>query len=413
MNEPSSSPSSEDLRTHALQQEQQRPPLSTRRVPSTFTDAASEGTVTAGDGYYDDASWFGLSESAAISPIHQESSDGRVHKASASTTSISPIVESNRTVRRRGSSRSSSFASTSDREPTFLQDRAAHLTPQRASTSVTAGANTAAFQNGSMQAHRRDVSADITGRGMPAHSREASATSPVVAYSHVTRSLAEGALRPRPPSTSAWSNFSLAEEYGLGDSSTIDLNKDVGDQYQDADEDSDTRHLTSSRASQAVFHSSQPRTFPEVDLESKPEGLSSSQGMPRRGISKRAKGTEGYYRQSQGARSGSAGLARRKTLLASVQDHVRRMSVRVVNLAQTENDGHVPLDDGADEAACMPAEDGVPQDRPHPPGDSDKIARGGRSTRNEPLRGKSLGIFGPDSLIRKAALSIFLWRYVV
>lgn len=264
-----------------------------------------------------------------------------------------------------------------------------------------------------MHAHRRDVSADITGRGMLAHSREASATSPIVAYPHATPSLAEGALRPRPPSTSAWSNFSLAEEYGLGDSSTVDLNKDVGDQYQDAEEDSDTRHLTSSRASHAVFRPSQSRTFHEVDLESKPEEASSSQSMQRRGISKRAKGTEGYYGQSQGARSGSAGLARRKTLLASVQDHVRRMSVRVVNLAQTENDGHVRLEDDSDvPATSVPAANGVPHDSPQPPGDSDRIARGGWSTRDEPLRGKSLGIFGPHSAIRKAALSIFLWRYV-
>lgn len=265
-------------------------------------------------------------------------------------------------------------------------------------------------ENNNVQAHRRYVSADITGHGMLLHSRENSTNSPVVIY--LPDNHDEIDARPRPRSTSAWSNFSLGEEYGFGDASSIDTGRNARHRYDDADEDNDAIHLTPLSPAKTGFHHTQPHTL-DVDLEGTPPGLYSSSIVPSKGISRRAQGTEKYYRQSQSGTAATSGVTRRRTILENVQSTVRKMSVRVVNLAQEDSQGHVPLTDDMEDL-----------DEQHPKGKSDTeeakhedvrahLSRSTTGSSNGSLRGKSLGVFDPDNPARKAALAFFLWGCVL
>lgn len=92
--------------------------------------------------------------------------------------------------------------------------------------------------------------------------------------------------------------------------------------------------------------------------------------------------------------------APRRTMgtLKSVSRNIRRMSVRVVNLAGvTLEDRPIRLEDDPAEQQDEPA---TPVEMmPEPP--------------MERLRGRTLGIFGPTSGIRRSMLSVLLWRYAL
>lgn len=329
--------------------------------------------------------------------------------ASGSSSSISPIATGNRAVRRRGSSRSSSFASIDD---AAVQDISSYLSPKHASPGIVASA--IAGSASIMQTHRRDISADITGRGMLAHSRNNSNNSGILVYSPSTGVVED--LQARPSSTSAWSKFSLGREYGLEDTSSVETSRNEReDQFQDDDEvDNDTRFLTDSNTARTGFTQRNGRSF-DVDLEGPAANVYDADNGLRRGISKRVKGTERYYRDSRNAASSAGGLNRQGSILANVQHGLRKMSIRVVNLPQHENNEHVALSADAEELF----QDKVPaQERQYGSGEESVVEAPGSQQdedrvpeKTNILRGKSLGLFGPESRIRNAALRVFLWRY--
>lgn len=85
--------------------------------------------------------------------------------------------------------------------------------------------------------------------------------------------------------------------------------------------------------------------------------------------------------------------------LKSMSRNIRRMSVRVVNLAGvTLEDRPIRLEDD-------PAE----QQQGNAPASPVEMIP---ETSKESLRGRTLGVFGPTSGIRQAMLNMLLWRCV-
>ena len=138
--------------------------------------------------------------------------------------------------------------------------------------------------------------------------------------------------------------------------------------------------------------------YPE-DLESSPETIKQSAFRK----SRRAKGTEAHYRQSD------ADLARKPTLSESAKKGLKRMSMRVVNFRQRDEARHVRMQEPAPgqlEDQAEP-EDGhfaaLQQAAPLPQNSEDL------DMQPSALRGRTLGVFGPHNWLRKAAHRIFMW----
>lgn len=412
MNQPSS-PASPALHTRAPAEQLRSLSSTSRPVPATIDTRNLEREVS-GTGHHEHAS-AGHLDSQTVS--HDVQAGRHAQRASASSTSISPVVTSNRVVRRRGSSRSSSFASNGDDAGEFMQILSPHLSP--APLSPNLAVFPPAGQDNIMQKHRRDVSADITNRGMHAHSLENSSNSAIIVYSpSQTR---DEDTQVRPASSSAWSNFSLGREYGLDDSSSVDVTGNHNDDYQYTGGDDDARYLTAANAMEARS-SDQHASSSHEDLENYAADLYTYPNGPRRGISRRVRGTEAYYRSSQNGMQLAGRPTRQRSLIENVHRGLRKMSVRVVNLAQNESEDHVPLTEDTEEVledSDSIATNGDPSKIPHKSGLDPEIyephlrsqGAGPSVTQDGPLRGKSMGLFGPQSRLRRAALKVFLWRY--
>lgn len=136
------------------------------------------------------------------------------------------------------------------------------------------------------------------------------------------------------------------------------------------------------------------------DLESSPETAKSTQSRSK---SRRAKGTEVYYSQNSHAPK------RRATLIESAKMNIKRMSIRVVNLRQRNEERHVHIEGPAsqedtNEGRHFARLQDIPSDLPDAEADFAEAAV---------LRGRTLGVFSPENWLRRGAHAVFLWPYVV
>jgi len=88
-----------------------------------------------------------------------------------------------------------------------------------------------------------------------------------------------------------------------------------------------------------------------------------------------------------------------ETVMKSVSKNIRRMSLRVVNLANNGLEGQLRLADGDDDRGDSVSEE--PEDSPRP--DLQQIF---------PLRGRALGFLGPESKLRQTLFKFLVHPYV-
>lgn len=88
-----------------------------------------------------------------------------------------------------------------------------------------------------------------------------------------------------------------------------------------------------------------------------------------------------------------------ETVMKSVSKNIRRMSLRVVNLANNGLEGQLRLADGEDDRGDSASEEQEPSPRP----DLKQIF---------PLRGRALGFLGPESRFRLALFKFLIHPYV-
>lgn len=361
-----------------------------------------------------DNGWSDLNDDPTIS-----TSLGR--RASASSISISPGgVTDSRVVKRRGSKRSDSSHSSSAAEDNgrYLQSGSARLTPEDAASAFGTNGYAGHASQLATSNHRRGISNDIANHGLQQHSRESSTSSPILLYHPTT----DSTTRSRPQSTSAWSNFTLGEDYGadLGGSSFYHENQSTGGHVgrHPLDIDDDRQHLTASMAATAAHKGAGSEygrsddgdaILSDVDLEHRvSNGRSKKTHYDARN---RVIGTESHYAQEAGQAPLPSISTRRKTLLSNVQRELRKLSMRVVNISQKEDEmgDHVRLESQFDEVDAQSNGNRSPQGRPlRDPAQQKEEAS--FSQRPQTLQGRSLGVFGPGSSLRRSALTFFQWR---
>ena len=138
--------------------------------------------------------------------------------------------------------------------------------------------------------------------------------------------------------------------------------------------------------------------------------------------SARAKGTSTHYRRSAGI-EGSSDVSRQKSILDTAKRELKRMSIRVVNLKQRDETRHVRLQDDQDSED----QDDIDPESPHDQSSAaigTKTAEGAGQDIVSPentkvalddgdgvLKGRTLGVFGSHSRLRRAALAVFVWPY--
>lgn len=156
-------------------------------------------------------------------------------------------------------------------------------------------------------------------------------------------------------------------------------------------------------ANRRLYDSPKPPDEDEPD-QRRPEDIESSPETVKARKSRRARGTEAYYRR------GNDGLSRSQTLVDNAKSGLKRMSMRVVNLRQRDDQRTTPArpqelgDEDEEEISHFAALQRMPAQPAGPEPDEPPEAAA--------LRGRTLGIFGPTHWLRKLAHKVFLWPSV-
>jgi hypothetical protein len=92
-------------------------------------------------------------------------------------------------------------------------------------------------------------------------------------------------------------------------------------------------------------------------------------------------------------------LKKTETAIKSVSKNLKKMSLRVVNLANTELEGHLRLGDGNEDGGNKKLGSEDSEDEGPPPPELKKVF---------PIRGRALGFLGPESKIRLALFNFLV-----
>ena len=92
-------------------------------------------------------------------------------------------------------------------------------------------------------------------------------------------------------------------------------------------------------------------------------------------------------------------LKKTETAIKSVSKNLKKMSLRVVNLANTELEGHLRLGDGNEEGGNKRLSSEDEEDEGPPPPELKKVL---------PIRGRALGFLGPESKTRLALFNFLV-----
>ena len=363
--------------------------------------------------------------------------------SSVSFTPHAPVAGSS--IKRRGSSRSSSRSAVHDGLDDADTGTGGLAMPPEPSSSMSYG-----------RQHRREVSsasaADIGLREMT-HSRQGSSTLSPAFFHAISPREHDSQYNNRPISSGNWSQVSLGfdeNEYegDLGGNTTYTHEDDSDSRdlvlltrpSQYASHRSTGRPLSNTRNSKRLYDFPAPPDLNLIDdpgisttnadnsayppdLESIPNYLRTSHNRRK---TFRAKGTSGYYQRSAGDGVESH-VKRRKSLVDTVRTELRRMSIRVVNLKQRDDARHVRLyDSNADDSEEIALDDtentryehdahfheGEAESEGQEDPLADEIPTDWAASIGSQLKGRTLGILGPESMLRRVALHILMWPYV-